>query len=229
MLWYKGWLETRIKLLIALGWIAWFLGSEYSRGLKAPAGLTGLAVSAMLIGVVIPLLFAGAGINTQPAFQATKGLHGSTMFTLSLPVSRLRLLAIRAGLGWLVLFGAIGTMCCGMWILFPVLRAATTAEQMLEYAGALLACASLFYSIGVLLAAFLDEIWRIWGGIVAVGGLWALLDRTSLPVSFNIFRAMGEGSPLIAHAMPWNAMGLSLCLAAILFFAALKIVRLREY
>jgi hypothetical protein len=229
MLWYKGWLETRIKLLMALVWVAWFLGAEYSRGLIAPAGLTGLAVAATFIVAVIPVLFAGAGIATQPAFQATKGLHGSTQFTVSLPVSRLRLLATRAGLGWLVLLGVIGTMCCGMWILFPVLRAATTMTEMLEYAGSLVACASGFYSIGVFLATFLDDIWRLYGSAIVIPALWLLFNKTPLPASFNIFRAMSEGSPLIAHAMPWTAMGVSLCLAAILLSAALKVVRLREY
>lgn len=229
MLWYKGWLETRIKLLMAFVWMAWFLGAEYSRGLKAPAGLTGLAVAATFIAAAIPVFFAGAGINTQPAFQAMKGLHGSTLFTLSLPVSRFRLLMTRAGLGWLVLAGTIGTMCCGMWILFPFLRAATTAVEMLEYAGALVACASGFYSIGVLLATFLDEVWRLYGSGIAIGALWLLFNKTSVPGSFNIFRAMGEGSPLIAHTMPWTAIGLSLGLAAILFFAALKVVQTREY
>jgi hypothetical protein len=229
MLWYKGWLETRIKLLMGLIWVAWFLGAEYSRGLEAPAGLMGLAVGATFIAAATPMILAGAGIITQPSFQATKGLHGSTLFTLSLPVSRLRLLTSRAGFGWLVLTGLIGIMCCGMWILFPVLRAATTTAQMLEYAAALVACASGFYSIGVLLATFLDDQWRTYGSLIALSALWALFNKTPLPASANVFRAMGEGSPLIAHAMPWTAMGLSLGLAAILFFAALKIVQIREY
>jgi hypothetical protein len=229
MLWYKGWLETRFKLLGALIWVSWFLGAEYSRGLKTLAGLMALAVGATFIAALTPIILAGAGINTQPAFQATKGLHGSTLFTLSLPVSRLRLLITRAALGWLVLTGMIGVMCCGMWILFPLLRAATTAAQMLEYTAALLACASGFYSIGVLLATFLDDLWRTYGGVIALAALWGLFYKTPLPASVNVFRAMGEGSPLIAHTVPWTAMGLSLGLAAILFSAALKIVRIREY
>jgi hypothetical protein len=40
---------------------------------------------------------------------------------------------------------------------------------------------------------------------------------------------MGRGSPLITHTMPWNAILFSVLLAAVLFFAALKVVRAREY
>jgi hypothetical protein len=40
---------------------------------------------------------------------------------------------------------------------------------------------------------------------------------------------MGEGSPLVAHTMPWATMAFSLGLAAILFIGALKIVQRLEY
>jgi hypothetical protein len=40
---------------------------------------------------------------------------------------------------------------------------------------------------------------------------------------------MREGSPVLAHTMPWTAMVFSLGLAAILFFAALKVAQTREY
>jgi hypothetical protein len=61
MLLYKGWLETRFKLLMAFGWMGWFLAAEYMRGLKEQ-GLTGLAISGTFIAVFIPIFFAGAGI-----------------------------------------------------------------------------------------------------------------------------------------------------------------------
>ena len=100
---------------------------------------------------------------------------------------------------------------------------------MLEYAGTLIACASALYCLSVLLATFLDDQWRIWGTMIASAGLWWLCTHTPLPASINIFRAMREGSPLLAHMMPWCAMTFSLALAAILFFAALKVVQTREY
>jgi hypothetical protein len=227
MLWYKGWIETRFRLLFALGFVGFVLVAAYSNGLKAP--VKAFAGNAPLLVAVLSGLLASAGITTQPALQATKGLHGSMLFTLSLPVSRFRLLTVRAGLGWLEMAGGIGTLCCGMWALFPILRATTTAAEMLEYAGVLITCASGIYFISVLLATFLDDLWRVYGTMISFVALWWLSDRTPLPASVNIFRAMEEGSPLIAHMMPWTAMAFSLGLAAILFFAALKIVQTREY
>jgi hypothetical protein len=229
MLWYKGWLETRLKLLVALGIMGFIFTSAHMRGIRMPVEIKAFVINAMFLGVVIPTMFAGAGIKTQPAFQGTKGLHGSMYFTLSLPVSRFRLLASRASLGWLQMVGMIGAWCCALWLLFPALKEVATAAELFEHEVAFVACASTFYAINVFLATFLDEQWRLYGSGIAIGALWLLFKKTLLPASVNIFRAMGEGSPLITHAMPWTAMGFSLCLAAILFFAALKVVQLREY
>jgi hypothetical protein len=233
MLWYKGWLETRFRLLFALGFMCVFVVLLHSAGAKAPPPgakpVVGVALLAMVFAATASGMLSGAGINTQPSFQATKGIHGSMFFTLSLPVSRFRLLAIRAGLGWLETAGVIGALCCALWLALPVLRGAVTSIEMFEYAGTLMACASALYFISVVLATFLDDLWRMFGSMIAFWGLWALSSYARLPVSVNIFRAMGEGSPLIAHTMPWTAMAFSLGIAAILFFAAIRIVQIREY
>jgi hypothetical protein len=71
--------------------------------------------------------------------------------------------------------------------------------------------------------------WRMKAGMLAFGALWGFSSYTPLPASVDIIRAMGDGSPLVAHTMPWNTMAFSLALSAILFFAALKVVQTREY
>src|ERR1700729_2211143 len=144
MLWYKGWLETRYRLLfmlVSMSAFVIFLASAGSnapyRGIRPVVGFISVSVPAFV--VMICAMLGGAGIATQSAFQATKGLHGSTLFTLSLPVSRLRLLAVRASIGWLEAIGVIAVLCCGMWLVFPAFRAIGTPVEMLEYAGTLIA------------------------------------------------------------------------------------------
>jgi hypothetical protein len=228
MLWHKGLLETRWRLLFVLAWEGLFLGLAYLRGVKTLDSFSAVLIGGAWLGAFVPILLAGAGINTQPAFQAAKGLHGSTLFTLSLPVSRPRLLAVRASLGWLEMAVAIGAWSCGVWFLFPILRAATSGGEAFEYAGTLVVCASGLYSISLLLATFLDDLWRLYGSMLAFGALWLILNKTA-PAAVNIFRGMGEASPLLTHTMPWTAMGVSLALAASLFLVAVKVVQIREY
>jgi hypothetical protein len=239
MFWYKGWLETRYRLLFVFGF---YVVSLLAMSLIKPPQASPFArlnpqeqLRAFLrFGFAIypvamaSLTLAAAGITTQSSFQQTKGLSGSTLFTLSLPVSRLRLLAIRAGLGWLETVAFISALCLLMWIALPQVRAAFKLEEMAAYAVTLILCSSGIYAIPVLLATFLDDLGRMLGSVPIFVALW-WISRQTLPASMDLFRAMGESSPLVAHTMPWMATAFSISLAAVLFFLALKIVQRREY
>jgi hypothetical protein len=235
MFWYKGWLETRFKLLFLLVFATFLLFFQHSvRNATTPPGgknpaLAFVMVSTPSLVLMLCAILGGAGMATQPSFQASKGLHGSMLFTLSLPVSRFRLLAIRASIGWLEVAGVVVLLCCGMWLVSPVFRAMSTFAEMMEYAGTLIVCGSTFYCLSVLLATFLDDQWRAWGTMSASVALWWVSAHAPMPTSANIFYAMREGSPLLAHTVPWSAMAFSLVSAGILFFAAMKVVQTREY
>jgi ABC-2 type transport system permease protein len=151
MLWYKGWLETRWKLLFLLAFYTavFVIGANSpppaaSPGSKAPAQVMALAGSSTALMMVACVMLAGTGIATQPSFVVTKGLHGSTLFTLSLPVSRFRLLALRASLGWLEVAGVVGSIC-GLWFTLPLMRAVVAPLAMFQFSIALLACGSVIY------------------------------------------------------------------------------------
>lgn len=233
MFWYKAWLETKFKFLLALAFMVFYLIVFYlMRNLPPPPGgrpALALGLTATVFAVILYTWLAGTGIDTQPGFRATKGLHGSTLFTLSLPVSRLRLLTVRAGIGWLEMAVAILAWCCGLWLTLR-LAGSVSAADMLEYVVALIVCASSLYFLSVLLGTFLDDQWRMYTTAMATGTLWMLGTFVRLPKSANIVQAiMGESSPLVSHAMPWMPMLFSLVLAAVFFLAALKIAQLREY
>jgi Ca2+/Na+ antiporter len=227
MLWYKSWLETRFRLVFVLAVVALTLSVQLTGGNKVD--VRALVFMAGMSVWLICVFLGAAGIVTQQSLQAAKGLHGSTLFTLTMPVSRFRLLAVRASLGWLEMAGGIGWICCLLWFLFPVIRGRATAREMVDYAAVLIVCGSVFYCITVLLATFLDDLWRVWGSFICYGAIWLLASKIPAPASVNIFLAMGDGSPVLAHTMPWTAMGFALGLAAVLLFAAFKVVQHREY
>jgi len=62
--------------------------------LRATGGLTSAQDAGRMMetmsffSIFAAVYLAGAGVRTQSAFQRMQGLHGSTYFTLSLPVSR---------------------------------------------------------------------------------------------------------------------------------------------
>jgi hypothetical protein len=99
MLWMKAWLETRWRLLYALGLPLAVLALRANGGLasaKDARGMMGILAFFLAFGAVY---LAGSGAKTQSPFAAMRGLHGSMQYTLSLPVSRFRLLAVRSGAG----------------------------------------------------------------------------------------------------------------------------------
>ena len=236
MLWLKGWLETRLRFCFAIALLGALVGFAHAVPATPPPNpgarlpILGVILFSNPTFIVMACAFlGGAGIATQAAFQASKGIHGSILFTLSLPVSRLRLLAVRAFIGWVEAMCAIGIFCGALWLATPVLRTVMTTTEMVEYAGTIMVCASALYFVSVFFATFLDDQWRVWGTMIFAAVLWWLSGSGFLPASADIFRAMGSGSPPIAHTVPWTPMAFSVGFCAVLFLAALRIVQTREY
>jgi hypothetical protein len=229
MLWYKGWLETRFRLLFIFALMGFIQCFQYSHGttLQSVHGI--ISVSNPLLLLMAFTMLAGAGVVTQPTLVVSKGIHGSTLFTLSLPVSRLRLLGVRAGIGWLEGIAMTLAFCCAFWFLSPALRTMVMPANMFSYAVTLVACSSPIYFLSVALATFLDDQFRVWGTMMTSVVLWWLSSRNKIPPSVDIFRCMGRDSPLMTHTVPWTAIASSAVLAGALFLVALRIVKVREY
>jgi hypothetical protein len=229
MLSMKSWFEIRWRLLFALGLVLFPLGVRYTGGLSSAEDADKMMDVIALLCLFVACFLAGAGVKTQSSFQANKGLHGSTMFTLCLPVSRFRLLAVRTGVGTIGVFGIILISSTFEWILFPLVRASSTPTDFLKWIFTVSCCAGGFYAISLLVSTVLDEVWQIWGAVIAIGALKGLTVRFPPPPSLDVFRVMAEGSPLLTHTIPWPAISVSLGLTSVLFFAAIKVVQEREY
>ena len=236
MLLYKSWLETRSRLLLTLVSavfpIPLFMLTAHTVAspphptlavLRGAMGFTGF------FWTFIPaLLLAGSGIKTQ-TFRAQRGLHGSMFYTLSLPVSRLRLFLTRAGLGFVELATVLIVAPFSVIVIFPPLRAYVTNLDLLKYWVTLSVCGVAFYSISVLLSTFLDDLTQNWSSMFGLVCLRAVFMGVHVPPSLNIFQAVGEGSPLFTHSLPWATMGVAVACAAIFGSAAFFVLNTREY
>lgn len=160
MLWYKGWLETRFRVLFVFGGIL-FMVVLILRHIDPPlprAVVEDNLNSLTLLLWFIPVVLAGAGIDAQHLPLGTaKGIHGSQYFTLSLPVSRARLLATRAGLGMLETVGVLAALCCVAWFMLPAPRIYLTCSDLFAYWVTVSICTSAFYSLSVFLATLLGD------------------------------------------------------------------------
>jgi len=229
MLWYKAWREIRWRGLIPLAVIIYALvqiplAVRANPHQSARGPLTVLPI----FWLVVPVMMGGSGVKTEPVFQPIKGMEGSMYFTLALPVSRFRLLAVRAGFGMLVT-AAILLPCAFAAGMLPQLSGYAGPENGLRYAATVLLCSSGFFGLSTLLSTVLDQIWQVWGGMAAIFLSQWLVATAGLPKAFNVFQAMGNASPLVAPSLPWDTICVSLGLGAAFFLAALKVVQMREY
>jgi hypothetical protein len=234
MLWYKAWLETRWRMLMPLLMILFAVYSSRSVGNPRPNAAHGAAPNFLQIfWMIAALTLAGSGIATEAVFQAKKGLHGSMYFTLGLPVSRFRLFAVRVGVGMLEMFALMLLEFCTAAILFPGSAQPSLADGF-RNAATILLCATGFYGLSTLLSTFLDQLWQIWGSMIAFFVFAWSSEKFRIPPDFDIFHAIAGASPIgPAHAamnhMPWTAIAVSLCAGAVFMLAALRVVQTREY
>jgi hypothetical protein len=239
MLWMKYWMETRMRFLfailvftiLAMASMAQFNSTEKANSLPAGQRLAGALAVFSLFFVMQAVTLAGAGIKTQAPFQIGRGLHGSMHYTLSLPVSRLRLLATRVGLGLLELAGAI--LAASVIMLF-LLRGQFPDQRVLlldwtRYAFTLCMCLTACFALSTLFATFMDDAWQMWGSLIAIGALRGLAQLVSLPENLDPFRVISSTSPFVTHAVPWGAIAICLAMTGVLSMGTIKIVQTRDY
>ena len=225
----KAWLEIRWRLAFSLALALSPLGGMYFKGVSSPESAGKAMALLALLWAVIAVPLAGSGIKTQSPLQETKGLHGSTQFTLSLPVSRFRLPSVRAAMGLLAMGAVIVISCTVAWALFPLVRANSTPFDFVRWIFTVSCCTAGFHTISILASTVWDEYLQVWGTMITIGILKFLTVQFPPPPSMDVFRVMAEASPLRTHSLPWPAIAVSVVFAGLAFLLAVKIAESREY
>lgn len=222
MLLMKAWMETRWRILGLAVYLLLALALKY----RNPAG-AGVLTTAWFMLTFLAILLGGSGVNSQAPLGLSEGIAGSTQFTISLPVTRLRLLAVRAAVGLAETAAVTALTAFLLWALFPATRETTTPADFTRLVLTTIlfltapCCAHVFFS------TWSEEPFSL---AYAVGTLILLLLLCHhLTPGVDIIRAFGESSPLETHQLPWSQLTPSLVAAAILLLASGFVVRRREY
>jgi hypothetical protein len=233
MLWMKGWYETRFRLLVVIGAMALIAAVASSDPDPAAAGISAqglVAFTLVAASVWAAIVLAGAGIKTPPAaFRAGKGLHGSMYYTLTLPVTRSRLLGVRATLGLVETAGLHAIACYTAWLVRPAIRLNVSPADLFKQGVAAFFCVGVVYWLGVFFATFLDDYYQTLATMLSLLAFIVIINRVPFPPSFNFLLVLSQASPLITHTMPWTGMGVLLALSSLLLLLSVWIVQRREY
>lgn len=252
MLWYKTWLETR--WVFYLGLISFMVVGGLSV-LMYPVALGAMAKRPDVQGRFLFLLhdmkwmregyaaylWSGWFGNHLPALWtmfalmlgwsglATEAAAGTSHFTLSLPVSRRRWLAVRfassaAQLAGLTLVSSLAIPVLSRLIgqTYAVTEAAIYALQVI--AGGLVILSFMF------LLSSVSSNEPVCGAIawIVVGGLWWLsLTETFAP--YSLYRLMGGEAYFLKGTLPWLGFAVSLTLAMAMFYVSVRIAERRDF
>ena len=227
MLWTKGWLETRWIFVLILWVFAANLGAAFIQASRAPMKPRDLVTSVLLIWIFFPAILAGNGIHTPRVLRLSAGTHRSMYFTLSLPVSRVRLLAARIGIGLVETLIVDIAVVVAMMAFFPILKTASNSGDAILYSVALVAYTFALYSFSTLWATLLEGPWRVWGTFLLVIALRWLVAHSMH--GLDILDSIAGGAPLLTHKLPWAAIAVLFALTAVFLIAASKAVDSKEY
>jgi hypothetical protein len=252
MLWYKSWLETRWRFLIGfvllVGSAATLvflypelqklvplassmdlggsLGGQIKEGAELAGSYGGYVWSQWFrqnlrqTWTVFAVLIGTGGLLAQ-----TSG--GAALFTLSMPVSRSRLLGVRAATGLLELLGLAVIPSLVLTLLSPAVGQTYSVVNALIHGLCLFVGGAVFFSMAFLLSTVFSDLWR--PALITVC-IWAMLATVELsfPVvaRHGLLRVMTAESYFRAGALPWLGLLVSAAASgAMLYGASVNIAR----
>jgi len=245
MLWYKSWLDTRWRFIAGLGVLAVSAagivfsyprvqallplvpaadaGGEVGRRIREIALLSRdfrgyvwaqwFHQTAQQEWTIVSVLLGTGGLVAQ-------GSRGA-LFTLSMPVSRSRLLAVRAaaGLGELFVVGLVASLL--LPILAPAVGERYGIVDAVVHAICFFAAGAVFFSFAFLLSTSFEDPWRpllIALSAAAVLGMCEMVFRGMEP--YSVFTVMSGGTYFRTGSLPWLGIAASLAVSAGMFYVA---------
>jgi ABC-2 type transport system permease protein len=254
MLWYKAWLETRWRFVIGLVVLvcsAAGLILFYPRALQLVTAMPQLEVGGPLgvriqenvtlareyrgyvwsqwfrqtlpqTGTLFAVLLGSGGVLASTA--------GPRMFTLSLPVSRGRLLGTRTAAGLLELFVLFLASALALPLTSPAVGETYSVGAAMVHGGCAFVAASVFYSIACYLSTVFTDMWRpplvAIGVAIALNALEYVLHAASL---YGVFGVMRGETYFRTGSLPWLGLLASAGASAALLYGSMLNMRRQDF
>lgn len=235
MLWYKAWLETRARFLIALAGIAGLCPYRVYDLEKNAEPWTKFDYHYFVLhsgGQLLSVMWLVATTLLMMGGLVQEKAVGVSSFTLALPVSRARLMGVRiwAGLIQAAILAVIP------WIaMFAVLRAAgrpVSLAQVWFYFVLFVGGGMVFAGVALLISSLVDGQYTApmvaLGVLLVCGNAPSFLDFIN-PLVFMAGRHYMGPSNMLVGPVPWARFAANVCVAALFIFASVKVVQNRDF
>ena len=252
MLWYKAWLETRWRFITGLVLLMCSAVTSvlvYTKitpflTMAPPPGLTGelgrrvaevLELSRTFRGYVwsqwfgnnMPMLWAVFAVLIGTGGLLSQASRGGALFTLSLPVSRRKLVGVRAVTGLVEIFVLALVPSLLIPLLSPAIGQTYSVGDAIVHGLCVFVAGAVFFSLTFLLSSIFLDIWRpllIALGLALILSFCAQLFRGLS--TYSVFGVMSAESYFRAGQVPWIGLLVTTAAsAAMLHVAALNLSR----
>lgn len=251
MLWRKAWLETRWRFLFGIGLLLCsaiavvftypqvqkllpMVSNEFSgeigRRIRESAEL-----AKSFRGFVWLQWFRQNSSEMVTLFAVLLGTAGvlshnsGGLFTLSLPVSRERLLGARAATGLAELFALAFVPSLVIPLISPAIGEHYDFGSTLAHGICLFATGSVFFGLAFLLSTMFDDPWRPLLIALGVAIVIALAAQFTASPLLGVFRVMSGESYFRGSGLPWAGIFASAAVAAALHYGALWSFARRDF
>jgi hypothetical protein len=251
MLWYKSWLETRWRFLIGFAMLMCSAAAAvltYPQVIKllpmVPANLSGplgerireaAELSRSYRGYIWSNWFNQNLPQWATLFAVLLGtasllVHsGGDLFTLSLPVSRARLLGVRAATGLVELFviAAVPSMLIPM--LSPAIHERFGIGSALVHALCVFVASAVFFNIALWLSTVFSDAWRPLLITLAVALALGLIGVIAKNSGISFFSVMSAESYFRRGQLPWLGLITAAAASSAFFYAAIVNIQRRDF
>ena len=246
MLWHKSWLETRSRFLIGLALLVCSAGAAVFAYPKIQQLLTMVPVvdtggeigrrirdaaelardyrgyiwsqwyhqTLIQLWTIFAVLLGTGGLLSQMS-------GGGALFTLSLPVSRARLLTVRAGTGLAELLALSLVPSLLLPLLSPGVGESYRIEDALVHGMCLFVAGSVFFSLSFLLSTVFTDIWRPLLVALFVAAVLAIGEQFVDGLSrYGLIATMSGERYFRGSGVPWIALLASAALSAAMLYGS---------
>jgi hypothetical protein len=252
MLWYKAWLDTRWRFLAGLGLLVCasvavvFAHAQVAKILPAAVRIDStselgreIAESAALLEnyrsyiwsqwfrqnmrqlwALFAVLLGTGGLLAQHA-------RGGALFTLSLPVSRQRLLGTRAATALAELAALAFVPSLLLPVVSPAVGQSYPVGDALVYGTCIFVAGSMLFSLTFLLSTVFEDVWRPPLIVLCLTAVWSVLHQIAgLPSATSLLGLMTGETYFRTGTLPWiGLLSAATASAGLLYLATRNIAR----
>jgi ABC-2 type transport system permease protein len=238
MLWYKAWLETRLRFLICVAGLTALCAYNAYRtvsGVTSPVNLAYYHSGLHNVTSQLTIFWLLAvNLTTMGGLLREKAV-GAASFTLALPFSRARMAGVRMAAGLVEAMLLVAVPWAAIFATGAIFGKTHSAEQALLHLGYMTSGGVVYYAIALFSSCVVEGEYTglvISFGIVIVAA--SMLDGPSLR-AYNPGGFMTGGNSynvrqgLLVGPIPWEHAAAYVLLAACLALISVKAIQAREF